>query len=133
MKVCREIVLPASREEVWESLTNAERLAEWFASEVELDARPGGSGVFRWANGEERTAVVETVEPERLFAFEWTSDEATSAVAFTLDDAPEGTRLTVVESATSAGPRASAAQTVPEWTWAIELVLVALGHPTLVA
>ena len=31
----REIVLPAPREEVWDALTDAERLEEWFANDVE--------------------------------------------------------------------------------------------------
>ena len=37
MEVTREIVLPAPREEVWAALTEAERLEEWFANEVEFD------------------------------------------------------------------------------------------------
>src|SRR2546423_10449870 len=67
MEVTREIVLPAPREEVWAALTEAERLEEWFANDVELDARPGGEGVFRWDDGDERRAVVREAEPgERL-------------------------------------------------------------------
>src|SRR5947208_387171 len=45
MEVVREIVFPAPPEEVWEALTEPERLEEWFANEVELDARPGGGGL----------------------------------------------------------------------------------------
>src|SRR6266536_4972668 len=67
MEFTREIVLDAPREEVWAALTEAERLEEWFANDVELDARPGGEGVFRWGDGDERHAVVrELEEPERL-------------------------------------------------------------------
>ena len=51
----REIVLPAPREEVWEALTDPERLADWFANDVDFDLRPGGGASFRWSNGEERT------------------------------------------------------------------------------
>src|SRR3954464_1881867 len=50
MEVVREIVVPEEPGEVWESLTNPERLEEWFASDVELDPRPGGEGVFRWGD-----------------------------------------------------------------------------------
>jgi uncharacterized protein YndB with AHSA1/START domain len=110
VEVRREIVLPADRDEVWAALTDPARLEEWFANEVEFDARLGGAGVFRWENGEERRAVVEDVEPnERL---ELALDDDTS-VEFTLDDDSEGTRLTVVESAP--GPRACAG----EWSWGI--------------
>ena len=102
----REIVLPAPREDVWEALTEPERLADWFANDVDLDLRPGGGASFRWSNGETRTATVTEVEPERRLAFEW--DDEGAQVAFTLDDDDEGTRLTVVE-------------TSPEWTAALDL------------
>ena len=58
MQVEREIVFPESPAELWEALTEPERLEEWFATEVELDPRPGGRGVFRWGDGEERRATV---------------------------------------------------------------------------
>ena len=65
MHVEREIVVPESPEELWEALTEPERLEEWFANDVELDPRPGGEGVFRWGDGEERRAVVREAEPRR--------------------------------------------------------------------
>jgi uncharacterized protein YndB with AHSA1/START domain len=107
----REIVLPAPREEVWEALTDPERLADWFANDVDLDLRPGGGASFRWSNGEERTATLTEVEPERRLAFEW-DDEG--EVEFTLDDDVDGTRLTVVETA-------------PAWTTALDLQASALA------
>jgi uncharacterized protein YndB with AHSA1/START domain len=107
----REIVLPAPRDEVWEALTDPERLADWFANDVDLDLRPGGGASFRWSNGEERTATLTEVEPERRLAFEW-DDEG--EVEFTLDDDLDGTRLTVVETA-------------PEWTTALDLQASALA------
>src|SRR6266496_1482612 len=70
----REIVFPASPAEVWEALTDPERLEEWFASEVELDARPGGVGVFRWGDGDERRAVVREVEQEERLVLDWDDD-----------------------------------------------------------
>jgi len=108
----REIVLPAPRDEVWEALTDPERLADWFANDVDLDLRPGGGASFRWSNGETRTATVTEVDHERRLAFEW-DDEG--EVAFTLADDEEGTRLTVVE-------------TSPEWTAALDLQASALAR-----
>src|SRR5204862_7350663 len=52
VQIEREIVFPASPAEVWEALTEPERLEEWFATEVELDAQPGGEGVVRWGDGD---------------------------------------------------------------------------------
>jgi uncharacterized protein YndB with AHSA1/START domain len=101
MEVTREIVLPEEPGEVWEALTEAERLERWFATEVELDATPGGRGVFRWGNGEERRAVVEEADPERRLALRFDDD---GAVSIDLEPCPAGTRVVVTESAPSFAP-----------------------------
>ena len=94
-----------AREDVWAALTEAERLADWFANDVEFDLRPGGSASFRWGNGEERHATITEVEPEERLALRW-DDEG--EVEFTLDDDADGTLLTVVE-------------TSPAWSAALDL------------
>jgi uncharacterized protein YndB with AHSA1/START domain len=123
-QVRREITLPAPPDDVWAALTEAERLEEWFANEVELDPRPGGEGTFRWANGEERHAVVEIAESGRRLLFDWSDevDGVTSTVDFTLEETDEGTRLVVVESVPAAVQACSF-----EWPWALELRAHALG------
>jgi uncharacterized protein YndB with AHSA1/START domain len=108
----KQIVLPSPREEVWEALTDPERLEDWFANEVELDLREGGDATFRWGNGEERHAIITEIDPERRLSFEWDDD---GEVEFTLDDDADGTRLTVVE-------------TVPSWTTALDLQASALAR-----
>ena len=107
----REIVLPAPREEVWEALTEPERLEDWFANDVDLDLRPGGGASFRWSNGEERHATVTEVDHEHRLTFEW-DDEG--EVELTLDDDVDGTRLTVVESS-------------PNWSTALDIQASALA------
>jgi uncharacterized protein YndB with AHSA1/START domain len=97
MEVTREVELPAPPEEVWDAITDAERLEEWFATEVELEVRTGGLGIFRWGNGETRTAVVEEVDPPRRFGFRWTDGDQ-SEVVFDLEETPGGTRVTVREA-----------------------------------
>ena len=112
MEIEREVELDAPPSEVWEALTDAERLEDWFANEVEVDLRPGGAASFRWSNGEERRATVTTVAPEERLAFAW-DDEG--EVEFTLADDVDGTRLTVVETA-------------PAWSTALDLQASALAH-----
>src|SRR5947209_3356732 len=56
LRVEREVVFPADPAEVWEALTEPDRLQEWFATEAELDPVPGGEGVFRWGDGGARVA-----------------------------------------------------------------------------
>jgi uncharacterized protein YndB with AHSA1/START domain len=101
MEVTREIVLQEEPAEVWEALTEPKQLEQWFATEVELDARPGGIGVFRWGNGEERRAVVQDVDPERKLALRFDDD---GAVEIALEPIPDGTRVVVTESAPSFAP-----------------------------
>ena len=100
MQVEREIVLPASPAEVWEALTDPERLEEWFATEVELDPTPGGEGVFRWGDGEERHAVVREARPEERLVLDWDDD---GEVVLELEEVDGGTRVRVVETAAGWG------------------------------
>ena len=95
MEVEREIVVPETPDEVWEALTEPERLEEWFASEVELEARPGGEGVFRWGDGDERCAVVRELEETERLVLDW--DDGGS-VAIELERSEAGTLVRVVET-----------------------------------
>jgi uncharacterized protein YndB with AHSA1/START domain len=95
VEVTREIVFPAPPDEVWEALTDPEQLEEWFANDVELHAREGGEGVFRWDDGEERHATVVEAAPGERLVLDW-DDEGT--VELTLQEVEEGTRLLVRES-----------------------------------
>jgi uncharacterized protein YndB with AHSA1/START domain len=127
VEVTREILVEAEPGEVWEALTDPARLEEWFANDVELEAEPGGEGVFRWENGEERRALVEEVEVGRRFAFRWRDEVGDeTVVAFSLDAVDAGTRVVVTESAT--GLHAC----VGEWGVALELWLV-VGRTAVLA
>ena len=107
-RVERETVLDAPPEEVWESLTDDERLGEWLAEEAELEPFEGGEVTVREADGGERHGTVETViEPERL-TFTWARPgEEPSRVEFEIEAVPGGSRLKVIETA-PAGPSAFA-------------------------
>jgi uncharacterized protein YndB with AHSA1/START domain len=105
VEIERDIVFPASPAEVWEALTEPERLEDWFASEVSLDARPGGECAFRWGDGDERRAVVREIEREERLVLDWEDD---GQVVLELEEVDGGTRLHVVE-------------TSPDWSTALEL------------
>jgi|SRR4051812_4195244 uncharacterized protein YndB with AHSA1/START domain len=103
----REKLVEASPEEVWEALTDEDRLEEWMAPEVELDPTEGGEIVVRDGD-HERLGTIETVEEYERFAFTWSRPgEGESFVEFTIEALPGGTRVTVVE--TPVGPTAIAA------------------------
>ena len=97
IEVTRELELDAPPDEVWEALTDPSELAEWFANDVELEPEPGGTGIFRWDDGDVRHAVVEEVVPYERFAFTWEDGR----VVIELEEIPCGTRVTVVESPTA--------------------------------
>ena len=100
MEVEREIVVPEAPDEVWEALTEPERLEEWFATDVELDARPGGEGVFQWGDGDERRAVVRELEEAERLVLDW-DDGGT--VAIELEVVEDGTLVRVVETSPDLG------------------------------
>ena len=83
MEVTREVVLEAPVEEVWDALTEPEQLEEWFGRR-RAELEPGGDGVFRWEDGEER-------EP-------WSKrSRRGTAVAYTWDDGHVEIELEEVE------------------------------------
>jgi uncharacterized protein YndB with AHSA1/START domain len=94
----RETLVEASPEEVWEALTEEDRLEEWLAPEVELDPVEGGEIAVRDGDGE-RAGTVETIEEQERFAFTWSRPgEGESFVEFTIEALPGGTRVTVIET-----------------------------------
>jgi uncharacterized protein YndB with AHSA1/START domain len=101
--VTREVELPAPPDEVWEQVADSDQLGDWLEADVELDARPGGSGSFRFDDGEVRRALVRDVEPGERLAFTWwplTGEDVGQAttVTITIEPAGAGSRLRLVES-----------------------------------
>lgn len=108
-RVEREAVLDAPPEEVWESLTDDERLGEWLAEEAQIEPFEGGEVTVREAGGAERHGTVETVIERERLAFTWARPgEAPSRVEFEIEAVPAGTRLRVIETGRT-GPAAFAA------------------------
>ena len=110
----RETLVEATPDEVWEALTDEDRLEEWMAPEVELDPVEGGEIAVR--DGEDhRTGTVETFEESERFAFTWSRPgEGDSFVEFTIEALPGGSRVTVVET-----PISSAATNIAAGSTAI--------------
>jgi uncharacterized protein YndB with AHSA1/START domain len=107
----RETILDAPPEEVWEALTDDDRLSEWLAEEAEIDAVEGGELTIREADGGERHGTVETVIEQERLVFTWARPgEAPSLVDFTIEAVPAGTRVRVVETSgsTAWAPKLSA-------------------------
>ena len=99
--VVREVVVGTPPASVWEALTEASLLSEWFEAEVEIDARPHGAVRFRFADGSELRGVIQEFERPRRLAFRW-RDAAhggdPTTVIFELRPAGHGTRVVVTET-----------------------------------
>jgi uncharacterized protein YndB with AHSA1/START domain len=86
----RELVVPESPEEVWESLTQS----DWLGEEASIELEPAGE-----VRAGERTGFVEEADEARRLVFWWSTpgDDATR-VEIELEGAEGGTRVLVVES-----------------------------------
>jgi uncharacterized protein YndB with AHSA1/START domain len=106
----RETTIDATVERVWAVITEPEHVGRWFGDAgAEIDLRPGGEMVMRWAEYGTARARVEVVEPPRRFAYRWFHNSHTddggehtpansTLVEFTLRPDGDATRLRVVES-----------------------------------
>lgn len=105
-----EINAPVSR--VWKALTDYREFGAWFKVKLDGPFIPGkvSSGQITFAGYEHVRwqAVVQKMEPERLFSFTWHpyaidpkvdySGEPQTLIEFTLEKTATGTLLRVVES-----------------------------------
>lgn len=128
--VVRSLVLDADRETVWQAISSEDGLAGWLAESATLDARPGGSGVVRFAGGHERRLRVTEIEDGTSIAFDWSPasmPDSETRVELRLEDAAGGsTRITVSETGfPAAGGHAAGRLAAAAWAW--EAVLMALA------
>lgn len=66
----REIVIQAPVGKVWNVLTTAEYIRQWYAfSGAEVDLRPGGKITFSWDEHGKYLGVIVAADPNRNFSF----------------------------------------------------------------
>lgn len=111
-RIEKRIELKAPVGRVWRALTDYREFGEWFRVKLEGPFVPGQTarGNITWPGYEHLVweAVVQAVEPERLFSFTWHpysvdpkmdySKETPTLVEFRLVEVAGGTLLTVTES-----------------------------------
>ena len=107
--VTRHVELDISPDALWSAITDRETLEAWLGERVDVDLRPGGSGVIV-DEGVTREVIVHAVDEGRGWSFEWRVDEApVSVVSFEISRNDEGASvLTITETMTAAGARAEA-------------------------
>src|SRR5436309_1421335 len=111
-RIEKRIELKASVSRVWRALTDYREFGEWFRVKLDGPFVPGqvSSGHITYPGYEHLKweAVVQKMEPERLFSFTWHpyavdpavdySSEAPTLVEFTLEETAGGVLLRVTES-----------------------------------
>ena len=120
-RIEKSVVLKASRARVWRAISDFEELGRWFGMYIEGPLVAGESVSCRIRptevdadiaaaqaafEGAPFTLDVVAVEPMSRLAFRWhpgvdaedEPDDEKTLVELTLSDAPEGTRLDIVES-----------------------------------
>jgi uncharacterized protein YndB with AHSA1/START domain len=118
-------ILRAPRSRVWRAIADSGEFGAWFGVKFDRPFAPGAHMRGQITNppeyaGTAFTFLVERVEPEHLFSYRWHpyavdpavdySAEPMTLVEFRLDEVPEGTRLTVVESGFDQVPSARRAE-----------------------
>ena len=111
-RIEKSVTLRAPRDRVWRAIADARQFGEWFRVRLDGEFAVGATirGNITHPGYEHVTmeVVVERMEPQRFFSYRWHpyaidpkvdySPEPMTLVEFTLEDAPGGTRLTIVES-----------------------------------
>jgi uncharacterized protein YndB with AHSA1/START domain len=150
-RIEKRILLRAPRARVWRTISDYKEFGQWFGVKFDAPFKPGAPqrGVLVGTSVDPEVAkaqrahanvpfeiTIDRIEPERLFSFRWHpnaiergvdySHEPTTLIEFALEDAPEGTMLTVTESGFDRIPleRRAAAFTANDQGWSIVVTLV---------
>jgi uncharacterized protein YndB with AHSA1/START domain len=144
-------ILHAPRSRVWRAISDSAEFGSWFGMLIEGPFTPGA--VMRCAitpttvdpeiaaaqkpyEGTAFEITIERIEPETLFSFRWHpyavqeevdySSEPMTLVVFTLEDASEGTLLTLIESGFDQIPfeRRAKALEMNDGGWTAQMMLI---------
>ena len=105
----REIIVKASKEQVYNAIVDPNKLTSWFPNRVEGDLEAGSVAVFIFTEHDHRAKVfVEAAKPFEYFSYRWVpggqgsmSDEKdinTTLVEFIIEELADGTKITLKES-----------------------------------
>ena len=139
-RIEKTAVLRAPRSRVWRALSDVREFSAWFLTSFEGEFAEGATVRGRPTNpGYEHLTIelrIERMEPERRFSFRWhpyevdpskdSSSEPTTLVEFTLEEAPGGTQLKLVESGFETVPEARRAEAfrMHEQGWTQQMINV---------
>ena len=108
-RIEKHVVLKASRSRVWRAVTDYKEFGTWFKAKMEnpfvVGQRSHGQVTHPGYEHLRMDVLVERMDPEHTFTIRWhpgtenpKPGDPTTLVEFKLEEVPEGTRLTVIES-----------------------------------
>ena len=102
-------VVTGAPDHVWSLVTEAENFQRWYAfGGAEIELRPGGPMTMRWDEHGTFDAVVESVVPEKLFAFRWLPEPGPRVEITLQSQGDDATLVTIIESGPLEDPEQSA-------------------------
>ena len=96
--IVQEIRIGAGAAAVWEALSTAQGLEQWFPLRAEVEPGEGGSIFLSWGEGAEGRAAITAWEAGKRMRWEERSGDVAMVVDFLLEPAGEGTLLRLVHS-----------------------------------
>ena len=104
----RNIWIAAPRERVWQAITNADEIQQWWADYWEIPALVVG-GVVRFGSKDDpMTATIAVLNPPREFSIQWPPQEQYHSIPmftrYVLEEENGGTRVMVSETGFEALP-----------------------------
>src|SRR5262245_30216324 len=144
-RIEKQVFLRHPRSRVWRALTDSREFGTWFGAlftdPFKTGARVSGKITHEGYTHMTMDITIERMDPERTFAWRWhpgayepgedLSQEPTTLVVFTLEDANGGTLLKVVESGFERVPLARRAKAFRDneegWTGQMEAIEKHLG------
>ena len=108
MTVERTIWIAAPRERVWQAITDAEKIQQWWDDYWEIPALEVGGTVKFGTEDDPMLATIAVVNRPREFAIQWPPQPQYHSIAmftrYVLEEENGGTRVTVSESGFEALP-----------------------------
>jgi uncharacterized protein YndB with AHSA1/START domain len=112
----KEIIVKASKEQVYSAITNPDQIVKWFPDKVEGSLDVGQQPVFSFTEQNHQTRiVVEASNPYDYFAYRWVPGGSSglvddvlkvpsTLVEFHIEETNGGTRIVLTESGFAALP-----------------------------
>ncbi len=134
LEIRKELLLRAPKTSVWNAIVTPEGWTGWFSEKVEGEFRVGETLALDFGKHGKCWAIVTERVELRSFAYRWHPGEdcpldkysldEMSTVRFELEDHPEGTKLTLVESGFENIPESRRDKCVElnsgGWDWELE-------------